>query len=166
MCFIKINVPVLYHLGKEAGLTLPCALVSQPAVRILSWVPLQRAGDHTFFLSPSHVCVSSHRKRRLAQLYRQTACFSLLWQIYSSNYFFHYKYYSHLAAMMQVNTALETQDDFQVGCCCSCFLKSLHLIQRETPTGSQPGFKIRARLFCQGQQLSKHFGPRITLASQ
>ncbi|XP_032173937.1 adenylate cyclase type 10 isoform X4 [Mustela erminea] len=53
-------------------------------------------------------------KRRLAQLYRQTACFSLLWQIYSLNYFFHHKYYSHLAAMMQVNTALETQDDFQI----------------------------------------------------
>ncbi|XP_059003013.1 adenylate cyclase type 10 isoform X3 [Mustela lutreola] len=53
-------------------------------------------------------------KRRLAQLYRQTACFSLLWQIYSLNYFFHHKYYGHLAAMMQVNTALETQDDFQI----------------------------------------------------
>ncbi|XP_031291702.1 adenylate cyclase type 10 [Camelus dromedarius] len=53
-------------------------------------------------------------KKRLAQLYQQTTCFSLLWQIYSLNYFFHYKYYSHLAAMMQVNTALETQDDFQI----------------------------------------------------
>ncbi|XP_047561108.1 adenylate cyclase type 10 isoform X1 [Lutra lutra] len=53
-------------------------------------------------------------KRRLAQLYRQTACFSLLWQIYSLNYFFHHKYYGHLAALMQVNTALETQDDFQI----------------------------------------------------
>ncbi|XP_003414943.1 adenylate cyclase type 10 [Loxodonta africana] len=55
-----------------------------------------------------------HGKKRLAQLYRQTACFSLLWKIYSSNYFFHYKYYAHLAAMMQVNTALETQDNFQI----------------------------------------------------
>ncbi|XP_029789204.1 adenylate cyclase type 10-like [Suricata suricatta] len=50
----------------------------------------------------------------LAQLYRQTACFSLLWKIYSLNYFFHYKYYSRLAAMTQVNIALETQDDFQI----------------------------------------------------
>ncbi|XP_012383078.2 adenylate cyclase type 10 [Dasypus novemcinctus] len=53
-------------------------------------------------------------KKRLAQLYRQTACFSLLWRIYSLNYFFHYKYYGDLAATMQVNTALETQDDFQI----------------------------------------------------
>nr|XP_026238077.1 adenylate cyclase type 10 [Urocitellus parryii] len=54
------------------------------------------------------------RKKRLAQLYRQTACFSLLWRIYSSNYFFHYKFYGHLAAVMQVNSALETQNDFQL----------------------------------------------------
>ncbi|XP_037681356.1 adenylate cyclase type 10 [Choloepus didactylus] len=53
-------------------------------------------------------------KKRLAQLYRQTVCFSLLWRIYSLNYFFHYKYYGDLAATMQVNTALETQDDFQI----------------------------------------------------
>ncbi|XP_070447598.1 adenylate cyclase type 10 isoform X5 [Equus przewalskii] len=53
-------------------------------------------------------------KKRLAQLYRQSVCFSLLWRIYSLNYFFYYKYYSQLAAMMQVNTALETQDDFQI----------------------------------------------------
>jgi len=67
-------------------------------------------------------CVSFNRKKRLAQLYQQTTCFSLLWQIYSLNFFFHYKYYCHLAALMQVNTALETQDDFQVGYFYSCFL--------------------------------------------
>ncbi|NP_001075622.1 adenylate cyclase type 10 [Oryctolagus cuniculus] len=53
-------------------------------------------------------------KKRLAHLYQQTACFSLLWQIYSLNYFFHHKYYGHLAAMMELNTALETQNDFQI----------------------------------------------------
>ncbi|KAM6217259.1 adenylate cyclase type 10 [Rhynchocyon petersi] len=53
-------------------------------------------------------------KRRLAHLYRQTVCFSLLWKIYSSNCFFHYKYYAHLAATMQINTALETQDNFEI----------------------------------------------------
>ncbi|XP_037362443.1 adenylate cyclase type 10 isoform X2 [Talpa occidentalis] len=53
-------------------------------------------------------------KKRLAQLYQQITCFSLLWQIYSLNYFFHCKYFSHLAALMQVNTAHETQDDFQI----------------------------------------------------
>ncbi|XP_016004066.1 adenylate cyclase type 10 isoform X2 [Rousettus aegyptiacus] len=53
-------------------------------------------------------------RKRLAQLHQQTACFSLLWKIYSLNYFFHYKYYAQLAALMQVNTALETQDAFQI----------------------------------------------------
>lgn len=76
----------------------------------------------TVLLSVPLLCILPNRKKRLAQLYRQTTCFSLLWQIYSLNYFFHYKYYSHLAAMMQVNTALETQDDFQVGSLCSPFV--------------------------------------------
>ncbi|XP_008060916.2 adenylate cyclase type 10-like, partial [Carlito syrichta] len=53
-------------------------------------------------------------KKRLAQLCQQTACFSLLWQIYSLDHFFHYKSFGLLAAMMQVNTALETQDNFQI----------------------------------------------------
>ncbi|XP_007935921.1 adenylate cyclase type 10 [Orycteropus afer afer] len=53
-------------------------------------------------------------KKRLAQLYQQIVCFSLLWKIYSSGYFCHCKYYAHLAAIMQVNTALETQDHFQI----------------------------------------------------
>uniref|UniRef100_A0A8C0WML7 Adenylate cyclase type 10 n=1 Tax=Castor canadensis TaxID=51338 RepID=A0A8C0WML7_CASCN len=52
--------------------------------------------------------------KRLAQLYQQTTCFSLLWQIYNLSCFFHHKYYGHLAAMMQVNSALETQNDFQI----------------------------------------------------
>ncbi|XP_044905386.1 adenylate cyclase type 10 isoform X3 [Felis catus] len=69
---------------------------------------------HFYYLNQQAQESAPPGKRRLAQLYRQTACFSLLWQIYSLNYFFHYKYYGHLAAMMEVNTALETQDDFQI----------------------------------------------------
>ncbi|EPQ16622.1 Adenylate cyclase type 10 [Myotis brandtii] len=53
-------------------------------------------------------------KKRLAELHLQVNCFSLLWKIYSLNYFFHYKYYAYLAALMEMNTALETQDDFQI----------------------------------------------------
>ncbi|KAM5203243.1 adenylate cyclase type 10 isoform 2-T2 [Hipposideros larvatus] len=53
-------------------------------------------------------------KKRLAQLYQQNTCFSLLWKIYTLIDFFHHKHYTHLAAMMQVNTALETQDNFQI----------------------------------------------------
>ncbi|KAM5237489.1 adenylate cyclase type 10 [Ctenodactylus gundi] len=52
--------------------------------------------------------------KKMAQLYQKISCFSLLWQIYSLNYFFHSKYYGHLAAIMQVNTALETQNDSQI----------------------------------------------------
>ncbi|XP_054977953.1 adenylate cyclase type 10 [Sorex araneus] len=54
------------------------------------------------------------RKKRLAQLYQQAGCLALLWRIYSLNYFFHCKYYCSLAALMQLNTALETQNDFQI----------------------------------------------------
>uniref|UniRef100_A0A8C9HDH8 Adenylate cyclase type 10 n=1 Tax=Piliocolobus tephrosceles TaxID=591936 RepID=A0A8C9HDH8_9PRIM len=53
-------------------------------------------------------------KKRLAQLYQQTVCLSLLWRIYSYRYFFHWKYYAQLAVMMQMNTALETQNHFQI----------------------------------------------------
>ncbi|XP_021100287.1 adenylate cyclase type 10 isoform X2 [Heterocephalus glaber] len=53
-------------------------------------------------------------KKRLAELYQQVVCFSLLWKIYSMDDYFHHKYYAHLTAMMQVNTALETQNDFQI----------------------------------------------------
>ncbi|KAL1769753.1 adenylate cyclase type 10 isoform X1 [Sigmodon hispidus] len=52
--------------------------------------------------------------KKLAQLYLQASCFSLLWKIYSLNIFFHYKYYGQLAAMMQMNASLETQNDFQI----------------------------------------------------
>ncbi|XP_053461947.1 adenylate cyclase type 10 [Nycticebus coucang] len=69
---------------------------------------------HFHYLNQQGQESSPPGKKRLAQLYRQSACFALLWQIYSLNYFFHYKYYGHLAAMMQVNTALETQNDFQI----------------------------------------------------
>lgn len=112
---------VNFHV-KETGLKLKSVLTPKPVVRTL---PLRfpQACWWRYLLLMSHVCTLSNRKKRLAQLYQQTTCFSLLWQIYSLNYFFHYKYYCHLAALMQVNTALETQDDFQVGYFCSCFLR-------------------------------------------
>nr|XP_005319900.1 adenylate cyclase type 10 isoform X2 [Ictidomys tridecemlineatus] len=69
---------------------------------------------HFHYLNQQGSDSSPPGKKRLAQLYQQTACFSLLWRIYSSNYFFHYKFYGHLAAVMQVNSALETQNDFQI----------------------------------------------------
>ncbi|XP_048212901.1 adenylate cyclase type 10 isoform X1 [Perognathus longimembris pacificus] len=69
---------------------------------------------HFYFLNQQGQEGPPPEKKRLAQLYQQTTCFSLLWQIYSLNYFFHHQYYGNLAALMQVNTALETQNDFQI----------------------------------------------------
>ncbi|XP_054443540.1 adenylate cyclase type 10 [Pteronotus mesoamericanus] len=57
---------------------------------------------------------SPPEKKRLAELYQQTICFSLLWKIYNLNYFFHCKYYAQLAALMNMNAALEMQDNFQI----------------------------------------------------
>ncbi|XP_044530803.1 adenylate cyclase type 10 [Gracilinanus agilis] len=53
-------------------------------------------------------------KRKMAQLYQQISCLSIIWQIYSLDSACHCKYFEHLAAMMQVNSALKTQDDFQI----------------------------------------------------
>lgn len=62
---------------------------------------------------PLSICHPCDRKK-LAQLYLQAYCFSLLWKIYSFDFFFRYKYYGQLAAMMQMNASLETHHDFQV----------------------------------------------------
>ncbi|ELW67239.1 Adenylate cyclase type 10 [Tupaia chinensis] len=69
---------------------------------------------HSSFANPHPKEGSPPGEKRLAHLYQQTVCFSLLWRIYGLNYFFYYKYYGDLAAMMQVNSALETQNDFQI----------------------------------------------------
>ncbi|XP_016285424.1 adenylate cyclase type 10 isoform X8 [Monodelphis domestica] len=53
------------------------------------------------------------QKRKMAQLYQQISCLSTIWQIYSLDCACHCKYFEHLAAMMQVNSALKTQDDFE-----------------------------------------------------
>ncbi|XP_016057847.1 PREDICTED: adenylate cyclase type 10 [Miniopterus natalensis] len=69
---------------------------------------------HFHYLNQQAQELSPPGKKRLAELHQQANCFSLLWKIYSLNCFFHYKYFAHLAALMGVNTALETQDDFQI----------------------------------------------------
>lgn len=126
MCFIKITVFVS-QLRRQAstqdsfdpqacGEVSASVLPSSMLVTLTSfYVPCACVCVCLCVNACACVCTLSNRKKRLAQLYRQSVCFSLLWRIYSLNYFFYYKYYSQLAAMMQVNTALETQDDFQVG---------------------------------------------------
>ncbi|XP_015441669.1 adenylate cyclase type 10 [Pteropus alecto] len=86
----------------------PCNLIS---LFLQTHVEKKR---HFHYMNQQAQESSSPEKNRLAQLYQQTACFSLLWKIYSLNYFVHYKYYAQLAAIMQVNTALETQDAFEI----------------------------------------------------
>lgn len=134
-CSLKLSVLAPYHVAKGARTHAHVLTPRAPQWGCWAGVPLKHAGDG--ILCPS--CVS--RKRRLAQLYRQTACFSLLWQIYSLNYFFHYKYYGHLAAMMEVNTALETQDDFQVRLPSWRLLCQCPRLPWEGPGGSRQGFK-------------------------
>ncbi|KAM6154286.1 adenylate cyclase type 10 [Erethizon dorsatum] len=68
---------------------------------------------HSHYLNQQVQASLPPGKKRLAELYQQVACFSLLSKIYSLNDYF-YKYYTHLTAMMQMNTALETQNDFQI----------------------------------------------------
>ncbi|XP_004589196.2 adenylate cyclase type 10 isoform X4 [Ochotona princeps] len=69
---------------------------------------------HSHYVTQQAPKNSPPEKKRLAQLHLQVACFSLLWQTYCVNYYFHHNYYSHLAVMMTMNTAMETQDDFQI----------------------------------------------------
>ncbi|KAK1329495.1 hypothetical protein QTO34_011685 [Cnephaeus nilssonii] len=69
---------------------------------------------HHYYMNQQTPESSPPGKKQLAELHQQVNCFSLLWKIYSLNYFFHYKYYAYLAALMEVNSALETQDDFQI----------------------------------------------------
>ncbi|XP_068950616.1 adenylate cyclase type 10 [Petaurus breviceps papuanus] len=69
---------------------------------------------HDFHMSQMEQDLCPPGKKKLAQLYQQISCLSSLWQIYSLDYASHCKYFSHLAAMMQVNSALETQDTFQI----------------------------------------------------
>ncbi|XP_036611380.1 adenylate cyclase type 10 [Trichosurus vulpecula] len=69
---------------------------------------------HAFHMNQQQNDICPPRKQKLAQLHQQISCLALLWRIYSLDYIFRYKYFAHLAAMMQVNTALETQDNFQI----------------------------------------------------
>nr|XP_020830307.1 adenylate cyclase type 10 isoform X11 [Phascolarctos cinereus] len=68
---------------------------------------------HAFHISQQGKDICPPGKRKLAQLHQQISCLSSLWQIYSLDYACHYKYFAHLASMMQVNSALETQNNFQ-----------------------------------------------------
>ncbi|XP_040594562.1 adenylate cyclase type 10 [Mesocricetus auratus] len=70
--------------------------------------------NRLFHLMNQHPQEDSLPGKKLAQLYLQAYCFSLLWKIYSFDFFFRYKYYGQLAAMMQMNASLETHHDFQI----------------------------------------------------
>ncbi|XP_023562081.1 adenylate cyclase type 10 [Octodon degus] len=69
---------------------------------------------HSHYLNQQVQASQPPGKERLAELYQQVACFSLLSKIYSLNDHFYHKYYAHPTALMQVNTALETQNDFEI----------------------------------------------------
>uniref|UniRef100_A0A4X2JZ02 Adenylate cyclase type 10 n=1 Tax=Vombatus ursinus TaxID=29139 RepID=A0A4X2JZ02_VOMUR len=69
---------------------------------------------HAFHMSQKGQDICPPGKKKLAQLHQQISCLSSLWQIYSLDDACLYKYFAHLAAMMQVNSALETQNNFQI----------------------------------------------------
>ncbi|XP_037023402.2 adenylate cyclase type 10 [Artibeus jamaicensis] len=69
---------------------------------------------HSHYINQQAKQGSPPGEKRLAELYQQITCFSLLWKIYNLNYFFHCKYYAYLAALMGMNAALEMQDNFQI----------------------------------------------------
>ncbi|XP_053102677.1 adenylate cyclase type 10 isoform X2 [Hemicordylus capensis] len=54
------------------------------------------------------------REKRLATLYQQGHCLSLLWQIFSLDLAISSKKFARLAALMKVNCAEETQDESQI----------------------------------------------------
>ncbi|XP_025029972.1 adenylate cyclase type 10 [Python bivittatus] len=56
----------------------------------------------------------SGREKRLAALFQQGHCLSLLWQLYSLDVARTSKKFSRLAALMQVNCAEESQDESQI----------------------------------------------------
>ncbi|XP_072504824.1 adenylate cyclase type 10 isoform X3 [Notamacropus eugenii] len=69
---------------------------------------------HDFHMSQQLHDICPPGKKKMAQLHQQISCLSSLWKIYSLDYARHCKYFAHLAAMMQVNIALETLDKFQI----------------------------------------------------
>ncbi|XP_078212463.1 adenylate cyclase type 10 isoform X2 [Callithrix jacchus] len=107
------------------GLTVPAKKMLRKALKLLNRIfPYNlislflhihiEKNRHFHYMNQQAQKSSPPGKKRLAQLHRQTVCLSLLWRIYSLNYFFPCKYYAHLAVMMQMNTALETQNNFQI----------------------------------------------------
>ncbi|XP_033006969.1 adenylate cyclase type 10 [Lacerta agilis] len=58
--------------------------------------------------------MSSGREKKLAVLYQQGHCLSVLWQLFSLDLASSSKKFSHLAALMNVNCAEESQDESQI----------------------------------------------------
>ncbi|XP_066480624.1 adenylate cyclase type 10 [Tiliqua scincoides] len=57
---------------------------------------------------------SSGREKKLAVLYQQGYCLSILWRIFSLDLATTSKKFTHLAALMKLNCAEESQDQFQI----------------------------------------------------
>ncbi|XP_032082714.1 adenylate cyclase type 10 [Thamnophis elegans] len=58
--------------------------------------------------------ISSGREKRLAALFQQSHCLSLLWQLFNLDVAGSRKTFTRLAALMQVNCAEESQDESQI----------------------------------------------------
>ncbi|XP_053882123.1 adenylate cyclase type 10-like [Malaclemys terrapin pileata] len=62
----------------------------------------------------SPVLPNAHREKKLAFLYQQGHCLSLLWQLFSLDTATNSKKFCHLAALMKVNSAEESEDESQI----------------------------------------------------
>ncbi|XP_053882135.1 adenylate cyclase type 10-like [Malaclemys terrapin pileata] len=62
----------------------------------------------------SPILPNAHREKKLAFLYQQGHCLSLLWQLFSLDTATNSKKFCHLAALMKVNSAEESEDESQI----------------------------------------------------
>ncbi|XP_065450137.1 adenylate cyclase type 10-like [Chrysemys picta bellii] len=61
------------------------------------------------------MCLLCDREKKLGFLYQQGHCLSLLWQLFSLDTATNSKKFCHLAALMKVNSAEESDDESQMG---------------------------------------------------
>ncbi|KAM7162914.1 adenylate cyclase type 10 [Macrochelys suwanniensis] len=67
-----------------------------------------------FLYSRSKGCLLCDREKKLAFLYQQGQCLSLLWQLFSLDTATNSKKFCRLAALMKVNSAEESEDESQI----------------------------------------------------
>ncbi|XP_070604681.1 adenylate cyclase type 10 [Erythrolamprus reginae] len=126
----QFEVSVLYSLKGEVcynmGLITSAKKLIKKALRLLKKsFPITVVGAFCMFMveTSKHLSrqnkqtlwqISSGREKRLAVLFQQGHCLSLLWQLFNLDVARSRKTFTRLAALMQVNCAEESQDESQI----------------------------------------------------